>query len=300
MADSEEGFGLPTTPADSEAKELQAEAKQDTQLGATSKSPTSPQAAFTQQVSTHAPHPLPLSLFSFPLPSFLCVSTPNVSSAGWVLLLRVVARHFRPHGSEKSHLIVGLTPLFGVLRGGVRELNLWQRARVGIGVWRGLRAEKHPKPAPTRERVNAHANTHPCRAACACWPSPCLFVYDVNRYIQAQDSRPCVRTRLCPRPRGGPCGVTLGHPRSHPEGPAHPGVPPPISPHPPTPGAACCWDTSGLPRGTHRWVGVQPLAPAGSGHPGVGGEGGERGFSTHVTFSGCGAPPGAPRFSPGW
>ncbi|KFQ95952.1 T-box transcription factor TBX5 [Nipponia nippon] len=49
MADSEEGFGLPTTPADSEAKELQAEAKQDSQLGATSKSPTSPQAAFTQQ-----------------------------------------------------------------------------------------------------------------------------------------------------------------------------------------------------------------------------------------------------------
>ncbi|NXJ98800.1 TBX5 factor, partial [Corythaixoides concolor] len=49
MADSEEGFGLPTTPADSEAKELQAEAKQDTQLGATSKPPTSPQAAFTQQ-----------------------------------------------------------------------------------------------------------------------------------------------------------------------------------------------------------------------------------------------------------
>ncbi|NXP68509.1 TBX5 factor, partial [Chloropsis cyanopogon] len=49
MADSEEGFGLPSTPADPEAKELQAEGKQDTQLGATSKSPTSPQAAFTQQ-----------------------------------------------------------------------------------------------------------------------------------------------------------------------------------------------------------------------------------------------------------
>ncbi|NXQ30572.1 TBX5 factor, partial [Alaudala cheleensis] len=49
MADGEEGFGLPGTPADSEAKELQAEAKQDTQLGASSKSPTSPQAAFTQQ-----------------------------------------------------------------------------------------------------------------------------------------------------------------------------------------------------------------------------------------------------------
>ncbi|NXR81877.1 TBX5 factor, partial [Pycnonotus jocosus] len=49
MADGEEGFGLPSTPADPEAKELQAEAKQDSQLGATSKSPTSPQAAFTQQ-----------------------------------------------------------------------------------------------------------------------------------------------------------------------------------------------------------------------------------------------------------
>ncbi|NXO00819.1 TBX5 factor, partial [Rhinopomastus cyanomelas] len=49
MADGEEGFGLPTTPADPEAKELQAEAKQDPQLGATSKSPSSPQAAFTQQ-----------------------------------------------------------------------------------------------------------------------------------------------------------------------------------------------------------------------------------------------------------
>ncbi|NXH38225.1 TBX5 factor, partial [Dicaeum eximium] len=49
MADGEEGFGLPSTPADPDAKELPAEAKQDTQLGATSKSPTSPQAAFTQQ-----------------------------------------------------------------------------------------------------------------------------------------------------------------------------------------------------------------------------------------------------------
>ncbi|NXV06540.1 TBX5 factor, partial [Cettia cetti] len=49
MADGEEGFGLPGTPAEPEAKELQAEAKQDAPLGATSKSPTSPQAAFTQQ-----------------------------------------------------------------------------------------------------------------------------------------------------------------------------------------------------------------------------------------------------------
>ncbi|NXF66380.1 TBX5 factor, partial [Ciccaba nigrolineata] len=79
MADSEEGFGLPTTPADSEAKELQAEAKQDAQLGATSKSPTSPQAAFTQQVRTHAPLSLPLALY-FSL--FSAFSPPNISSAG--------------------------------------------------------------------------------------------------------------------------------------------------------------------------------------------------------------------------
>lgn len=59
MADGEEGFGLPGTPADPEAKELQAEAKQDAQLGATSKSPTSPQAAFTQQVSSARAHLLP-------------------------------------------------------------------------------------------------------------------------------------------------------------------------------------------------------------------------------------------------
>lgn len=79
MADSEEGFGLPTTPADSEAKELQAEAKQDTQLGATSKSPTSPQAAFTQQVRTHASLSLlflNFILFLFFSP-FLCVFPPK-------------------------------------------------------------------------------------------------------------------------------------------------------------------------------------------------------------------------------
>lgn len=70
MADSEEGFGLPTTPADSEAKELQAEAKQDSQLGATSKSPTSPQAAFTQQVRTHTPLSYPLALYFLFSPSF--------------------------------------------------------------------------------------------------------------------------------------------------------------------------------------------------------------------------------------
>ncbi|NXE51011.1 TBX5 factor, partial [Casuarius casuarius] len=50
MAESEEGFGVPAAPADAEPKELQAESKQDpAQLGAASKAPTSPQAAFTQQ-----------------------------------------------------------------------------------------------------------------------------------------------------------------------------------------------------------------------------------------------------------
>ncbi|NXG35717.1 TBX5 factor, partial [Dromaius novaehollandiae] len=50
MAESEEGFGVAAAPADAEPQELQAEAKQDpAQLGAASKAPTSPQAAFTQQ-----------------------------------------------------------------------------------------------------------------------------------------------------------------------------------------------------------------------------------------------------------
>lgn len=88
MADSEEGFGLPTTPADSEAKELQAEAKQDSQLGATSKSPTSPQAAFTQQVRTHTSlsHPLVLyflfSLSFSPKYHLSWVAAPALGSDG--------------------------------------------------------------------------------------------------------------------------------------------------------------------------------------------------------------------------
>ncbi|XP_074868495.1 T-box transcription factor TBX5 isoform X2 [Carettochelys insculpta] len=49
MADAEEGFGLPGTPADAESKELQSESKADSQLGAGSKPPSPPQAAFTQQ-----------------------------------------------------------------------------------------------------------------------------------------------------------------------------------------------------------------------------------------------------------
>ncbi|XP_041084734.1 T-box transcription factor TBX5-like isoform X2 [Polyodon spathula] len=48
MADTEEIFGLPSTPSDSESKELQAENKQETQIGTSSISP-SPQTTHTQQ-----------------------------------------------------------------------------------------------------------------------------------------------------------------------------------------------------------------------------------------------------------
>ncbi|KFU88142.1 T-box transcription factor TBX5 [Chaetura pelagica] len=102
MADSEEGFGLPTTPADSEAKELQAEAKQDTQLGATSKSPTSPQAAFTQQRYPFINNPpffiLPafiLQAFSFPFyrrmfPSYKVKVTGLNPKTKYILLMDIV------------------------------------------------------------------------------------------------------------------------------------------------------------------------------------------------------------------
>lgn len=51
MADTDEGYGMPDTPVEADHKELQCDPKQDSQLGASSKTPTSPQAAFTQQVS---------------------------------------------------------------------------------------------------------------------------------------------------------------------------------------------------------------------------------------------------------
>lgn len=71
MADTEEGFGLPNTPVDSESKELQSETKQDSQLGASSKSPSSPQAAFTQQVKEGEKYPL-LSFLLLPFWIALC------------------------------------------------------------------------------------------------------------------------------------------------------------------------------------------------------------------------------------
>ncbi|KAG8455676.1 hypothetical protein GDO86_001752 [Hymenochirus boettgeri] len=49
MADTEEAYGMPDTPVEPDPKELQCETKQDNPIGATSKTPTSPQAAFTQQ-----------------------------------------------------------------------------------------------------------------------------------------------------------------------------------------------------------------------------------------------------------
>ncbi|KAJ8379821.1 hypothetical protein SKAU_G00005990 [Synaphobranchus kaupii] len=48
MADTEEAFGLPSTPNESDSKELQNESKQDNQIGTSSKSP-SPQTTYTQQ-----------------------------------------------------------------------------------------------------------------------------------------------------------------------------------------------------------------------------------------------------------
>lgn len=52
MTDAEEDFGLPATPVvDADTKELAGNGKPETPLGGTSsKQPSSPQAAFTQQV----------------------------------------------------------------------------------------------------------------------------------------------------------------------------------------------------------------------------------------------------------
>ncbi|MGH0135459.1 UNVERIFIED_CONTAM: hypothetical protein FKN15_036051 [Acipenser sinensis] len=55
MADTEEGFGLPSTPSDSDSKELQAENKQESQIGISSKSP-SPQTTYTQQIILNSMH----------------------------------------------------------------------------------------------------------------------------------------------------------------------------------------------------------------------------------------------------
>ncbi|XP_055003062.1 LOW QUALITY PROTEIN: T-box transcription factor TBX5 [Sorex araneus] len=49
MADAEEGFALAHTPLDPDSKDLSCDSKPEGALGAPSKSPSSPQAAFTQQ-----------------------------------------------------------------------------------------------------------------------------------------------------------------------------------------------------------------------------------------------------------
>uniref|UniRef100_A0A8B9XP47 T-box transcription factor 5 n=1 Tax=Bos mutus grunniens TaxID=30521 RepID=A0A8B9XP47_BOSMU len=49
MADADEGFGLAHTPLEPDAKDLPCDSKPESALGAPSKSPSSPQAAFTQQ-----------------------------------------------------------------------------------------------------------------------------------------------------------------------------------------------------------------------------------------------------------
>lgn len=54
MADADEGFGLAHTPLEPDAKDLPCDSKPESALGAPSKSPSSPQAAFTQQVRPRA------------------------------------------------------------------------------------------------------------------------------------------------------------------------------------------------------------------------------------------------------
>lgn len=49
MADADEGFGLAHTPLEPDSKDLPCDSKPESALGAPSKSPSSPQAAFTQQ-----------------------------------------------------------------------------------------------------------------------------------------------------------------------------------------------------------------------------------------------------------
>lgn len=59
MADAGEGFGLAHTPLEPDSKDLACDPKAENALGAPSKSPASPQAAFTQQVrEVTAGHPL--------------------------------------------------------------------------------------------------------------------------------------------------------------------------------------------------------------------------------------------------
>ncbi|XP_025789413.1 T-box transcription factor TBX5 [Puma concolor] len=51
MADADEGFGLAHTPLEPDSKDLPCDSKPESTLGAPNKSPSSPQAAFTQQIT---------------------------------------------------------------------------------------------------------------------------------------------------------------------------------------------------------------------------------------------------------
>lgn len=55
MADADEGFGLAHTPLEPDSKDRSCDSKPESALGAPSKSPSSPQAAFTQQVRKAGP-----------------------------------------------------------------------------------------------------------------------------------------------------------------------------------------------------------------------------------------------------
>ncbi|RXM96912.1 T-box transcription factor TBX5 [Acipenser ruthenus] len=82
MADTEEGFGLPSTPSDSDSKELQAENKQESQIGVSSKSP-SPQTTYTQQLSC-------LVFFRRMFPSYKVKVTGLNPKTKYILLMDVV------------------------------------------------------------------------------------------------------------------------------------------------------------------------------------------------------------------
>ena len=106
MADADEGFGLAHTPLEPDSKDLPCDSKPESALGAPSKSPSSPQAAFTQQVrralgtfaETKAPlssvwargagsaHDLPLFFLSLRNSTLLCRASLNASIVPSTLL----------------------------------------------------------------------------------------------------------------------------------------------------------------------------------------------------------------------
>nr|XP_004611259.1 unnamed protein product [Sorex araneus] len=89
MADAEEGFALAHTPLDPDSKDLSCDSKPEGALGAPSKSPSSPQAAFTQQRCNNSisPHPcFPRRMF----PSYKVKVTGLNPKTKYILLMDIV------------------------------------------------------------------------------------------------------------------------------------------------------------------------------------------------------------------